>query len=266
MQLLDPANWRLVRKFFLPDRPGRLVGLHTFQTGNGACFVDRWPDPRAVVARSGGHCSLSGDPSALTPEDLAGHVSGMIDAPPEFVPLIEKAFPDVLVWERRIFELPKAPAPAGNGSAVRRLGPGDVHRVWGLAPEIDWIHNPWGGPYGLACSGYAWGGFDGDRLVSVAASFFVGQRYEDVGVVTDAAFRGRGVNPACATKLCQDIRSRRRTPSWSTSPDNTASIRVAQKLGFEFVRPDRLYVVGQEIPEPASVGESGESASEGEKR
>jgi RimJ/RimL family protein N-acetyltransferase len=33
-----------------------------------------------------------------------------------------------------------------------------------------------------------------------------------------------------------------------TSPDNLASIRVAEKLGFTLQRTDALYVVGREIP------------------
>lgn len=66
--------------------------------------------------------------------------------------------------------------------------------------------------------------------------------------------RGLGLNPACAGRVSEDIRRCGRTPSWTTSPDNLPSRRVAEKLGFERVRDDVLYVVGQPIPEPARAG------------
>ena len=52
----------------------------------------------------------------------------------------------------------------------------------------------------------------------------------------------------CAAGVARDVRARGRTPSWSTSPDNRASLRVAEKLGFRPVRDDCLWVTGQEIP------------------
>jgi RimJ/RimL family protein N-acetyltransferase len=242
-----------LRRLFLPDRPGPLVGLHTIQTGNGALFVDRWPDPRGVLARTGGNYALVGDPAAFEAEDLAGRVSGMVDAPEPFVPLLERSFPRLLVWERVILELPDRPTtrvPAG--CAIRRLEKEDTHHLWGLESQTEWISDTWGGPRGLAASGTGWGAFVEDRLVSVAVPFFVGDRYEDIGVVTESDFRGRGLSVACAGRVAEDIRDRGRRPSWSTSPANEASLRVAEKVGFERVRDDVLYVIGQSVPEPAS--------------
>ncbi len=66
-------------------------------------------------------------------------------------------------------------------------------------------------------------------------------------MVTQEADRGRGLSALCAARVCADIRSRGRTPSWSTSPDNAGSRRVAEKLGFEPVREDYLLVAGEPI-------------------
>jgi predicted GNAT family acetyltransferase len=106
----------------------------------------------------------------------------------------------------------------------------------------------------LAASGYAWGAFRQGRLAAVACSFFVGVHYEDIGVLTLPTERGRGLSVACAGALCADIQQRGRQPSWSTSPDNTASLRVAEKLGFTVHRRDRLLVVGYPMPQPAQRG------------
>jgi RimJ/RimL family protein N-acetyltransferase len=132
---------------------------------------------------------------------------------------------------------------------VRRLGPDDTQRLGELSAESSWIAKTWGGPSGLASSGYAWGAFAGGRLVAVACTFFLGIGYEEIGVVTEPEFRGLGLSAACAGALCEDILDRGRYPSWTTSPDNSASLRVAEKLGFALVRRDYLYVVGIDVPE-----------------
>ena len=72
--------------------------------------------------------------------------------------------------------------------------------------------------------------------------------YEDIGVVTETGFRGLGLSTACAQALCEDIRIRRHQPSWTTSYDNIASLRVAEKLAFTVQREDLLYVIGIPIP------------------
>jgi RimJ/RimL family protein N-acetyltransferase len=46
------------------------------------------------------------------------------------------------------------------------------------------------------------------------------------------------------------VRRRGRVPSWTTSPDNTASLGVAAKLGFTLQRRDRLLVVDVPVPVP----------------
>jgi GNAT superfamily N-acetyltransferase len=134
---------------------------------------------------------------------------------------------------------------------VRRLAAADGGSLAALGEETGWIANTWGGPAGLAASGMGWGAFAGPRLVAVACPFFVGAAYEDLGVATEPAFRGLGLSTACAGALARDVRRRGRIPSWTTSPDNTASLRVAAKLGFGLRRRDRLHAVGVAIPQPA---------------
>jgi GNAT superfamily N-acetyltransferase len=257
---LRPEQAATLRDWFLPDRPGPLVGLHVIQTGHGACFADRWPDPRAVLVECAGNFSLSGDPGALAPADLVERIAGFVEAPGPFVPLLRSAFPAARVWERVILDLATAPRFAlPPGDVVRRLGPGDADHLRGLGPESRWIGKTLGGPEGLASSGWAWGAFAEGRLVAVACIFFVGDRYEDIGVATEPEFRGRGLSGACAGALCEDIRERGRRPSWTTSPDNAASLRVAEKLGFTRQRRDCLYAVGVSIPEPAQRRERPEA-------
>jgi RimJ/RimL family protein N-acetyltransferase len=82
----------------------------------------------------------------------------------------------------------------------------------------------------------------------VAVPFYLGEHCEDVGVVTDEAFRCRGLSTACAAAVVADVRARGRRVSWTTSPDNTSSLGVAARLGFQPVREDVLYLLRTPIP------------------
>jgi RimJ/RimL family protein N-acetyltransferase len=254
MKLLTPAQTATLKNWFLPERPGPLIGSHILQTGNGACFVDRWPAPQAILVETAGNYTLLGQASALTPADLHPHLQGFVETSEAFVPLLQAAFPKVESWPRLIFAQSKTPDLATTSPAsVRRLEPVDSYHLWGLSPEVAWISKTWGGATGLAASGLAWGAFVAGQLAAVACTFFLGQTYEEIGIVTEPKFRGRGLSTACTLALCSDIQARGHQPSWTTSPDNTASLRVAEKLGFSRVRDDLLYVVGISIPESAEA-------------
>ncbi|HEX6383889.1 MAG TPA: GNAT family N-acetyltransferase [Anaerolineae bacterium] len=253
MILLTPEQTATLREWFLPERPGPLVGQHIIHTGYGTCWADRWPDPRAILVETAGNYALAGDPRALEPADLKGRITGFVEASEPFVPLLLAAFPDAKRWDRVIFELRERPhVSLPRGYLIRRLDEADASHLQGLSPETAWIGKTWGGPTGLAASGRAWGAFAGTRLVSVACVFFVGAQYEEIGVATEPEFRGRGLSAACAGSLCEEIWRRGHWSSWSTSPDNVASIRVAEKLGFSRQRQDCLYVVG--LPKPVPPG------------
>jgi len=171
---------------------------------------------------------------------------GLVEAPPDWVPALAEVAP-VGVWDRIIAELPDSAEPPVR-LPVRRLVPADAPALGALDPSIAWIADSWGGPAGLAASGTGWVATDDGRPVAVACAFFVGRRYEDIGVVTEAEHRGRGLSTACAAAVVADIRARGRRPSWTTSPGNAGSRGVAARLGFVPVRDDVLYTVGMPVP------------------
>ena len=100
----------------------------------------------------------------------------------------------------------------------------------------------------MAASGTAWAAFADGRPVAVASTFFLGREYEDIGVVTEPAHRGRGLSTSCAAAGSGGIRARGHPPTRTPSPDNTASRAVAARLGFVHARDDVLYAVGIPIP------------------
>lgn len=249
MLLLTPAQTATLEDWFLPERVGPLIGPHVIATGRGRCWVDHWPSPRALVVETGGNYVMAGDPDALTPFELQPHIKGFVYGPGGFAPLLRAAFPDLQVWQRIIFApLADEVALPAAAPGTRRLTAADTAALEGMGSESAWISKSWGGPQGLAHSGYAWGAFVDGELTAVACTFFLSRSYEEVGVVTAPQFRRRGLSTACSAGLCRDIRARGRRPLWSTSPDNTASLRVAEKLGLLVERQDDAYVIGIDIP------------------
>lgn len=234
-----------LRHWFTPERPGPMIYEHIARTGHGRCRVDRWPDPRMVLAElPGGNCALRGDPSRPVPANLAGYV----DAPPEWLPALRELDPATAVWDRVIATLPDTAVLPGPRADVRALTTSDAAALAALDLEIAWIQVTWGGADGLAAAGVGHAAFVDGRPVSVAVPFFVGAEHEDVGVATEPGHRGRGLSTACAAALVADIRARGHRPSWTTSLDNKASLAVAARLGFVCEREDVLYVVRAPIP------------------
>ncbi|GAB3688849.1 hypothetical protein GCM10027589_56570 [Actinocorallia lasiicapitis] len=241
IELVQPQR---IAEWFRPERPGPVIGPHVLRTGHGRVFADHAEQPRAVLVETGGeNFDLSGDPAAFTPERA---LRGIFRADQEFEPLLGAYGAEVHRWPRVIYELQAASRDLSPVEAeIRRLGPADAPALDALPAEIHWITETWGGPAGAAKGGLAFGAFAEGALVSVAIPFYTGEKYEDIGVVTEESHRARGLSAACATAVIKDVLARGHRPTWSTSPDNIASRRVAAKLGFRFVRADLLYLVGR---------------------
>ena len=254
---LPIGSWPLVADRFGVERPGPLIYPHAVRTGRGRIRVDRWPDPHVVLAELPGNYALRGDPGRLDPAGLAD-VTGFLDAEPAWLPVLRATDPGVAIWPRLMAVLPPdAPLPdpdpvPGPGSespaAVRRLGPGDVGALRAHDVGGHWIWSTWGGPEALAAAGIAHGAFVAEVLVSIAVPFYLGSRHGDLGVVTDPGFRGRGLSTRCAAAVAADLRVRGLVPTWTTSPDNTASRAVAARLGFVASGEGVLYAVRTPVP------------------
>jgi RimJ/RimL family protein N-acetyltransferase len=247
MHLVRP-DAALLRQWLDREQPGptTIIG-HVVGTGHGRCWVDRPAAPAAVLVETAGNYRLSGAASAVDPASLRPLVNGFVSADHDVVPLLGTTFPGSVRVDRVIYASPSAEPGGSTHDSVRRLTPHDAGAVDQFG-SLRWVAKTWDGPTGLAGGGHAWGAFEGGRLVSVACSFFVGVRYEEIGVVTLPAYRGRGLSTSCVRALCADITARGRIPSWTTSTDNLASRRVAEKVGLRYVGDDVLYAIGVSAP------------------
>jgi GNAT superfamily N-acetyltransferase len=236
-----------LRPWFAPERPGPLVFEHVARTGHGRVRVDRWPDPRVAVAELPGNLSMRGDPEHLPPKELA-ELSGFVDAPPEWLPVLRASDPAAAPWDRLIAVLPADVTVRPPAVDVRLLTSDDAPALAGLSTNSAWIAETWGGVPGLLSAGVARGALVDGKVAALAVPFYVGGTYEDIGVVTEPDHRRRGLSTACAGALIADIRARGHVPTWSTSPDNTGSRGVAARLGFVHERDDVLYALRTPIP------------------
>lgn len=231
--------------------PDAILG-HVVATGHGRCWADRWPGPSVLLAETAGNYLLRGVPQALDPATLRPLVRGFLDAPPAFDDLLDTAFPGHARWDRIVYRLdgaPTSPALLRDPSvAVRMLESGDTPAVEALDQDVGWVTRTWDGPAGLAASGHAVGAFVEGRVAAVACTFFLGVRHDEIGVATEPGFRGRGLATRCAALLAARSVAAGRVPSWTTSVDNHASRRVAERLGFDLVREDVLHVIGVDVP------------------
>jgi hypothetical protein len=246
---ISRAQLDMLAPWFRPEVPGPIVASHVLRTGYGRAWVDRWPNVQAVVVESEYNLVMAGDPTVLDPTELAQTVAGFVAAPEPFVPLLEAAYPTMHKWPRIVGTLPVPPIQMPPVHAeLRRFRSTDAGDLANLSAESIWVSRTWESAEALARSGYGWGAWVDGVLASVACTFFLGEEYEDIGIVTEPGYQGNGLSSACTHELCLDIIARGRTPTWSTSKDNLASWRVAQKVGFVYLRDDWLYVVGRAVP------------------
>ncbi|MFD4370921.1 GNAT family N-acetyltransferase [Streptomyces sp. NPDC058486] len=207
---------------------------HVLATGHGQWWTDRSDRPRVVAVSCGDHALLAGDPTAVTPAELAPLARHYIDTPARFLPSLGAAFEQLVPWERMLYvHREEAAAPrVPRGVTVRRLVPGDAPALAALDPSMAWIHGTWDGSAALAASGVAWGAFRRDRVLAVACTRFLGSRYEDVACATAPEERRRHLALACVTGLTADIAARGHRASWTCSRHNRASRLLAWTAGF----------------------------------
>ena len=85
----------------------------------------------------------------------------------------------------------------------------------------------------LLTEGAAAGAIVHGKLRALAHTNALTERYGDIGINTEKTWRGRGFATACASIVAKEIQRLGRIPVWSAGEDNWASLRVAEKLGFQ---------------------------------
>ena len=133
-----------------------------------------------------------------------------------------------------------APARVVRDQAVRRLTMADLELLQSAPLELR--AGLWSSPRDLLAEGIVACAVISGEIVATALTAACTDRYADIGVYTRKEVRGRGYATAAASLVVREVQAGERTPIWSAGAHNTASLRVAQKLGFQEVSR-RTYVI-----------------------
>jgi RimJ/RimL family protein N-acetyltransferase len=93
----------------------------------------------------------------------------------------------------------------------------------------------------------------GNEIVVEAYASSLGRTRAEIGAITREAYRGRGYAAIACAYLIKVCEQRGYQAYWSCEADHEASIRVAQKLGFQQERAYRIYEYDS-LPAPPTGG------------
>jgi GNAT acetyltransferase-like protein len=134
-----------------------------------------------------------------------------------------------------IYHTLERPIVVGSQPSVRYLAGEDFDLLRVSPIDIKGACLGFGTIERLLESGFVAGAVIDGKLVAVASTWAVSERYADLAVVTAGPWRGQGLATTCAGLVAAGVQRSGRVPVWSTGENNSASRRVARKLGFEEV-------------------------------
>ncbi len=85
-------------------------------------------------------------------------------------------------------------------------------------------------------NGFGFVARQGDVFAGVAFSSAVSPDETDIGIETGEAFRHKGLASYLSYKMCEEIKARGKTPTWTHVLSNEGSRKTALRVGFEPVR------------------------------
>ncbi len=230
----------------LLDSPQTVITTSQFRRGAARAYVvgDPAAFETAVILDPG----QPGEPTAFgqNPEQIADLLTAMPDdwfcvnvAPaiaPRLGPLLAGRMGCPIRCYGDVYHTLTGAAIGFEDTAVRPLTPADLPLLETAPPEIRG-HDP----RRMLTDMFAGAIVDG-RIVAIAQNYALSPRYGDVGVATLPDYRRQGLATAAASLVIQWVVENGRIPVWSCGEDNAASLRVAQKLGFQEVSR-RVYLI-----------------------
>ncbi len=224
----------------LDDTPENLIPLHSLR--QGVCKAYASGDPAAldaVVVQSDGlreePWGLGGNEHGLW--ELLRHLDDwrVVDVSQAVAPrlgaLIREGTGNRVCHYGDVYHTLTKPAPVFDHPDVRELTADDTAllNAAGVGGGFS------GGLSALLDECTVAGAVVNGEIVATAQTSALTDRYSDIGVGTNEEWRGRGLATAAASIVARRIQETGRIPVWSCGEDNMASLRVAQKLGFEEV-------------------------------
>jgi GNAT superfamily N-acetyltransferase len=133
--------------------------------------------------------------------------------------------------------IPHTPSPDAYVFGAASLEATEVERL-----AAAFLYRNYGTPAALLAEGLAFGVFQDNRLVSMAASLVLTPKHCDVGVYTLRRYRSRGYATDCVEALFAHILARGVRPLWRIGVRQKVAIYFAEKLEL-----DEVGIDGQEV-------------------
>jgi RimJ/RimL family protein N-acetyltransferase len=108
----------------------------------------------------------------------------------------------------------------------------DLANIQRVREEIRWM---WPSEERFRQRGFGYAAAVDDAVICWCTAEYMSRRACGVGIEAGRGYRNRGVGTATAARFVQEALRRGITPHWECDAENGASVRVAEKVGFEKV-------------------------------
>lgn len=133
-------------------------------------------------------------------------------------------------YEDMLFHILRKPVVIFRHPVVRQLTLRDALLLETATEELRWTG--FESMHSLLRDGLVAAALVEGHIVAIAHTSSRSRDYAELGVGTLEAWRNRGLASAAAALVAHKVQEAGQVPVWSTSENNTASLRVAEKLGF----------------------------------
>ena len=100
----------------------------------------------------------------------------------------------------------------------------------------------WGSVEQFLAAGSGFCMVDNGQVICEATAIFQSATVSEIDIFTAEAYRGEGLAKQLAMAFIDHCLEQQRTPHWDCDSDNTASMNLAKKLGFQQPRQYNVYV------------------------
>jgi RimJ/RimL family protein N-acetyltransferase len=224
----------------LPDAPENVISLHVLHTGRCRVWGERdcvliesdfaLGEPHLIGSVTDSIVALLQERPEWTAANVASKIAGPVADALEGLGMALHQTPD-------IYLATATPPTLRVGHPARLLRAADAELVAEAMDKFAALDPALGQP-GLIAAG----SFDGDKLVSMAAITARTERFANVSAVTLQDWRGQGYATAAAAVLTAAVAGTRRQALWSCAESNTASLAIANALGYREIAR-RVYLV-----------------------
>ena len=247
---LGPEECRVLADA-LGDAPETVREVHQLRRGLCRAYVAGGPSDFEgaiiqVVLNPGELAGFGTDPEVLW--DLLQSVDDWtcVDVAPSVAPrlgaIIREATGKRVCYYRDVYHTLSKPAISFRNDVVRQLTITDLPLLEAAPAEIRGAG--FGSPGTMLAVGFAAGAIVSGRLVAIAHTSALTRHHADISAFTLEPWRRRGFSTAAASIVAERVQETGRTPVWSAGEDNIASLRVAEKVGFEEVSRLTFVIMG----------------------